>query len=313
MKLQSAEIAAVLRQQRAEGSELETASTHCDVVYALFLEPHDSSENESALSVEAMTEYVIRTFSPKPTLIHCELLVPPIPSSGGGKTSFATYIGRRADWQNKRGAGGDDGIGYYLVENGSRWRAVPVFAHDVARAARASGDANIGAPYSIGRYVTSARPLRRFAWMLGDKAGDPGHCATLAARVLKGSGASHVLPKASAWYCPSTLYNALSADLPSRLSASEHERMAFTNQSDCAATVEALTVKPLSVDTVRQLGDAKCIDAVRALTLRACDSAGDATAERLVQKQLAQVLLRWTLLREEQACAPGGDDGAASI
>ena len=149
--------------------------------------------------------------------------------------------------------------------------------------------------------------------MLGDKAGDPGHCATLAARVLKGSGASHVLPKASAWYCPSTLYNALSADLPSRLSASEHERMASTKQSDCAATVEALTVKPLSVDTVRQLGDAKCIDAVRALTLRACNSAGDATAERLVQKQLAQVLLRWTLLREEKARAPGGDDGAESI
>lgn len=297
MKLQSSDIAAVLRQQRAEGSELEAASAQCDVVYALFLEPHNSVEH--TYSVEAATEMAIRTFSPYPTLIHCELLIPPIPSSDGGKTRFATYIGRRADWQNKRGSGGDDGIAYYLVENGSRWRAVPVFAPDAARAARASGDANIGAPYSVGRYFTSARPLRRFAWMLRDQPGDPGHCATLAARVLKGSGASNVLPKSSAWYCPSSLYNALSADLPSRLSESEHQRMASTNLSECATTIDELTVQSLSVETVRKLGDAKCIDAVRALTLRACTTVGDATAARLVQKQLAQVLLRWTLLRED--------------
>lgn len=313
MKLQSAEIAAVLRQQRAKGTALEAVSTQCDVVYVLFLEPHDDTGSEPAYSVEAMTEVAIRTFSPRPTLVHCELLVPPIPSSDGGKTSFATYIGRRADWQNRRSGAGDDGIGYYLVDNGSRWRAVPVFAHDVARAARANGDANVGAPYSVGRYATSARPLRQFAWLLGDAPGDPGHCATLAARVLKESGASHVLPKASAWYCPSSLYNALSADLPSRLSASEHERMASTNESDCAATVEALTVKSLSVETVRQLGDAKCIDAVRELTLRACSAVGEAAAKRLVQKQLAQVLLRWTLLREEKPYAPDGDGGATRI
>lgn len=305
MKLQNSEIAAVLRQQRAEGSGV--ASTTCDVVYAMFLEPHNGvGEPACESAVEMATELVIRTFSPVPTLIHCELLVPPIPSSDGGKTNFATYIGRRADWQNKRGS--DDGVGYYLVENGSRWRAVPVFSPDAARATRISADTNVGAPYSVSRYVTSARPMRRFAWMLRDQPGDPGHCATLAARILKGAGVSHVLTKSSAWYCPSSLYNALSADMRVRLSESETERMTSATPHECAATIAALTVQPLSVQTVRSLGDAKCIDAVRTLTMRVCSTSNDPTTERLVQKQLAQVLLRWTLLREEPW--PGGDEGA---
>ena len=48
---------------------------------------------------------------------------------------------------------------------------------------------------------------------------------------------------------------------------------------------------------MRELGDARCVEAVRALTLRVCNTATDATAARLVQKQLAQALLRWSLLR----------------
>jgi len=300
MKLSSDEIAAVLRNHQQQPHNKLTATTtatsSCDVVFMIFLEPHNDGTSSGAL--DALSEQIIRTFSPgRTSLIHCELLVPPIPSAHGGKTNFATYIGRNAHWQNT--GDGDDGLSYYLIENGARWRAVPVFAPNVARAARAAADANVGAHYSVGRYLTSARPMRRFAWLLSDNAGAPGHCATLSARVLKSSGANAALPRPSAWYCPSTLYAALNADLPLRLSGDDRARMRSVTGEDCATTIDMLLHSKLSYETVRGLGDAKCVEAVRALTLRACNTAQEATTSRLVQKQLAQVLLRWSLLRAE--------------
>ena len=52
-----------------------------------------------------------------------------------------------------------------------------------------------------------------------------GHCATITTRVLKEAGAGYGLPHASAWYCPSSLYNALNVSLSARLN--DHERSNF--------------------------------------------------------------------------------------
>ena len=52
---------------------------------------------------------------------------------------------------------------------------------------------------------------------------------------------------------------------------------------------------------MRELGDAACIDAVRALTLRVCATAEAGCEEeaRQAQKRLANALLRWVLLRDD--------------
>lgn len=320
--LQSQAITALLRQQAAtpspastehdtSASEGSAAMTHsCDVVYALFLEPReDADPNWNTL--EWLTEVAIKRFSPAPVLAHCELLVPPVPDSDGGRTHFATYMGMGgANWQN-RTANKDDGISYYLIENGARWRALPVFGASAAARVRAAADANVHAPYSIGMYVTSAWPMRKLAWVWSDTAGHMGHCATLATRILKearvGAAAEYMLQQhASAWYSPGSLYTALRHTLAtSPLSERERSGLVSVQPEACARASDTLLRAPLSYEAVRGVGDAACIDAVRALTLRVCNAteAGDDTAGRIAENQLASALLRWALLREDTTAA----------
>ena len=67
-----------------------------------------------------------------------------------------------------------------------------------------------------------------------------------------------------------------------------------------AASVEKLLRGVMTPDTVSEVGDALCMEAVRALTMRACTalSQSDETAQRITQQQLATALLRWVILRE---------------
>ena len=106
-------------------------------------------------------------------------------------------------------------------------------------------------------------------------------------------------------YCPSTLYGELVRGLHTRLLGGNRELTHLGADNECAATIDTLLHSPLSYTTVRELGDARCVEAVRALTLRVCNTATDATAARLVQKQLAQALLRWSLLREDSTPIEG--------
>ena len=282
-----------------------TIRRECDVGYVLFLEPPE--EDDPGWSwPEWIADRAIRTFSPLPTMAHVELVIPPIPSSRGGKVHFATYLGAAgAMWQN---AGGErsQGVGFYLIENGYRWRAIPVFAPAVADTLHAACEANLHAPYSIGMYPTSARPFRKLAWLWRDSPKHMGHCATITTRVLKEAGAGYALPHSSAWYCPSSLYNALSGSLADRLDASERASLETLEPEVCKSTIDTLLRGPLSYKVVRDLGDAKCVDAIRALTMRVCSAASDPTnveGSRVAQKELAGALLRWVLLRADPACA----------
>ena len=139
MQFRSDEITALLRTQDAhqagdvtEGSAAFRQS--CDVSYVLFLEPREEPD-PAWTAIEWIFDAVIKRFSPPPTLSHCELIAPPIPSSNGGRVHFATYLGRGgADWQNQNNK--DEGISFYLIENGSRWRALPVFGPNAAEQVR---------------------------------------------------------------------------------------------------------------------------------------------------------------------------------
>lgn len=205
-----------------------------------------------------------------------------------------------ADWQNMRGK--EDGISFYLIENGSRWRALPVFGPNAAQAVREAAQNNLHSPYSIGMYLTSARPLRTFSSVWGDQPGHMGHCATITSRVLKQAGIGSGLRHCSAWYSPSSLYNDLQSSVGAPLADDERQALASVTPTTCAQTIDTLLHAPMSYATVRELGDNACIDAVRALTLKVCATAeaGDPVASRIAQKQLGTALLRWVLLREDE-------------
>ena len=170
----------------------------------------------------------------------------------------------------------DESVNYYLVTNGARWRALPVFLPHAVEAVRSAADANVDAPYSVPRYATSAKPLRRLAWLLPDADKAPGHCATLTARVLRRSGATDAVPRSSAWYSPSSLYTTLVAHASTRLTGADRAQMGSVAPAECTETLNTLLKDPLSYQTVRDVGDARAIDAVRALTLRVCNAAAAA-------------------------------------
>ena len=248
MHLKSDEITALLRQQQGALVEADgacTAPSNCDVVYALFLEPH-SSESAPTSRMELAIERLIESFTAAPSLVHVELLVPPIPNSGGGKVNFATYLSPpyKAEWQ---GADVDESVNYYLVTNGARWRALPVFLPHAVEAVRSAADANVDAPYSVPRYATSAKPFRRLAWLLPDADKAPGHCATLTARVLRRSGATDAVPRSSAWYSPSSLYTTLVAHASTRLTGADRAQMGSVAPAECTRDAEHAAQRPALV------------------------------------------------------------------
>jgi len=267
----------------------------CDVVYALFLEPKDNPDPRWT-SLEYCIDKAVRLFQPVPTMTHCELLIPPIPTGEGLRTQFATYFGRTSSWQTDK----EDGYNFYLVENANKWRAVPIFSANAASKVRDECDRELGVSYSLGRYLTATPPLRYFASWVPDQRRSAGHCATLTARVLKNSfmGTESTPLRPSAWYGPATLYQELSATAQwrgERMGASEYQGMSMV----AADSVEKLLRGVMAPDTVSDVGDPMCMEAVRALTMRACTalSQSDDTAQRITQQQLATALLRWVILR----------------
>ena len=266
-----------------------------DVVYALFLEPHDETP-AGWTSGERCIDWAVRTFQPTPAMTHVELLMPPVPRDEADRTQFATYAGRTAAWQSDR----VDGFAFYLHHNAGLWRAVPVFAPNAATAVRAECDLEQGVGYSLTTYLAGVAPLRWVARFLPDARRTPAHCATLTARVLKNAlGATRAPARPSASYGPTTLYHELCAHAAHHTHATG---MAFRGiDGAIAGHVEALLRGPMTAEVVQGVGDPGCLESVRALTLRACAdlAEGDAIAQRLSQKQLATALLRWTLLRAQ--------------
>lgn len=277
-------IARLLESKRAQ--ELDDGSG--DVVFALFLEPHPPPPaSDHRGSAEKALDFAIQHCQPSPAMVHVELIVPCTP---GAKqpTSFATYIGCHSGWQSDP----DANLGYYLGNNANHWRAVPVFGKQAARRVRDACSHSSGVPYSLARYFTASWPLRAFSGLVpdGDKA--PAHCATLTARVLRHSiGAC--LRHPSAWYGPASLYAELCGDLRDQRIRPESTLMA----PDTTRVVEALLRS--SDAAVAMLSDAECTAAVRALTLKAAaaEAFGDSAACQMTQRQLANALLRWSVMR----------------
>ena len=293
MKFKTTEIHSLLKSHSEAEPEADVGQPTCDVAYAIFLEPTAATDTRWS-TLECAIDKAVRFFQPTPALAHVELLVPPIPSDEGLRTNFATYIGRKSAWQTDK----MDGFNYYLVENASRWRAVPIFQVNAGTMIREEADNELGVDYSLARYLSAVPPGRWLSGLVADRRRSPAHCATLTARVLKNSGVYKPAHN-SAYYGPSTLYHELSHVATSKahnMGAEGWEGMPL----DTAQHVESLLRGVMTADTVNRVGDTGCLKAVRALTMKACSALikSDGVAQRITQQQLATALLRWVILRD---------------
>jgi hypothetical protein len=74
-----------------------------------------------------------------------------------------------------------------------------------------------------------------------------------------------------------------------------------------SANVETLLRAPMGSEAIDGIGDKGCMEAVRALTLKACHAltSSDTAAQRMTQQQLASALLRWVVFRQGERVSPG--------
>ena len=287
----------------ADDAFLRPALTADDIGFVLFLEPSNEDSPYTSFGEKVM-DFVIRSFSQKPTILHTELLMPNLSEEHAlaKKASFATYLGSHADYQNDQ-SNESSNVDFYMIKNGMRWRAIPVFQKNVVKSMRQSCDANVGAPYSIAMYPTSSHYFRRLSWIWKDGPKSKGHCATLVARVLRDVGLPAVKHR-SAWYSPSSLY-ACMRDSLSSVSEETIRPLRPCDAEAADAAVEKVLRGPLSGKHFREVGIEGCASAIRQLTLNVCEGAlrNDTFEERVfAEKELANALLRYVLVGARAIC-----------
>eukprot|EP00966_Prymnesium_polylepis_P026262 605910-Prymnesium_polylepis.2 len=282
MQLASVDLKRLLKSK--EDQQLEDGSG--DVVFAMFLEPHDPPPgSEPPTFFDKLVTFAVTNLQPSPVMAHVELVVPCVVGADQ-PVNFATYIGSTSGWQKDIG----NNEKYYLVNNANRWRAVPVFGKNVASISREVCNDSEGVHYSLMRYATAAWAFRGLSSLVPDRKHSPAHCATLTARILRSVVGKSWLKHASAWYGPASLYAELCSDLGSKAIAPETTLLSAQQ----AEVVEVLLRH--SDDEAMGLGDKRCMEAIRALTLKAAsaEAFGDSAIKTLTQKQLATALLRWS-------------------
>lgn len=271
---------------------------------------------------EKVLDALVQSAQPAPAMTHTELVLPP-ESGDDDEMHFAIYLGKQAHWGSVFGGGKK----FYLDPQGNAksWRAVPIVGQDAVRRLRAECSKHSGTSYGpmhrLFNYPFSMPPGRSLAWLLDDTTGSPAHCASLTARCLRRALPELGLSRPSAWYGPSTLYLELA-----RESRMRSYKQYLTEAATVKATVEveraaksADTLLRGSDDAVVALSHDECQCGVDLLTSKVVDASidNDPTAERLMQKNLARALLRWSQINrgtphvEHDAATGHGDEEGA--
>ena len=274
----------------------ELNDTSGDVVFAIFLEPHEPCPSTSPPTLfDRVVTYVVKRFQPSPVLVHVELVVPCAEASHLSM-NFATYIGEQSGWQRDV----EHNRSYYLETTANKWRAVPVTGKNAACLVRQSCNESSKVEYSLLRYATSAWGLRGMAWLLPDGPRAAAHCATLTARMLK-QGIPGALAHCSAWYGPTTLYMEL-CTRAHYSTADTIEPNSTLGMVDTRADSQVDRLLRNCDEDVRRMSHADYTGAIRALTSRVyvAQKSGDDSTIVTAQKQLANALLRWSVLRTPQ-------------
>lgn len=263
-----------------------------DVVFVLALEGGDV---DPKMGVAAqLLDAVVTGCQPAPGISHIELLF----SSPGDANRdvpqdmhFATYLGQTAGFGRSFGGQRE----FYLGHNFPNWRAVPIVAPRASPLVRAECLSHVGTPYSISRYLFSAPPLRSIASIFDDRPQRPAHCATLTARCLR-RALGLPLKRPSAWYSPSTLFLEIS-QRKDALFAGDGAGGTVGTDGTGGTDSDPGVVLHRSDEELRALDPARIDAVVRRLASRALTPDLDDITKRIVQKQLAAVLLRCSVVR----------------
>jgi len=270
-----------------------THSTRSPVAYLLALEGSSTPDPAWGLAETAL-DIAVQLFQPSPAISHVELFLPQ--NNTFDDPNFATYLGCLAGWGKSFGGQRS----FYLGRNASLWRAVPIAAQDASDRVRTEAVGHEGTPYSLSRYAMSVPPFRAFSGMLPNGVGAPAHCATLSARVLQRALPERAPMHSSGWYGPSTLFLEMESSNSLEKTREFLKNSTFTT-TDCSNYEETNALHMLmggSDEEVVNLTDAQVQRAITILTERALQPGMDATARRIVQRQLATALLRDSIVRK---------------
>jgi hypothetical protein len=287
------QLKAIHEAEHGEGGIFKIENMSNPFVYLLALEGSETPDPSWSFA-EAALDTAVQLFQPSPAISHVELFVPQ--NASFEDPNFATYIGCEAGWGNTFGGQRN----FYLGRNASLWRAVPIAGENASARVRTEAHGHEGTPYSLARYAMAVPPFRALAGMLPNGVGAPAHCATLSTRVLQRALPERAPTHSAAWSGPSTLFLEMESkqSLESTINFMENSTYKTTECSPYEETNALYTLLGGSDEDVAALTEAQCERAIWVLTQRALQNGLDATARRIVQKQLATALLRRAIVRK---------------
>jgi hypothetical protein len=198
---------AIKRLIAAEQENAKAAPTAQSTVYLLALKPEGFGQHGERLKLlHRLANFAAEFLQPgRPTMIHCELLIPSRSKPG----IFSTYSNSTngADWRFPQG----EEKTYYLSSNVHSWVAVPIrVSSEQLRDITKAADDACGAPYSFFNYALACPGIRSIAPLFVRGGGKrPGHCGNISSRVLKQGLPRDVLPRHEIFYGPSLVTKAL--------------------------------------------------------------------------------------------------------
>jgi hypothetical protein len=260
-----------------------------DIVFLMCMLPSEPTKDWSM--GQFLIDLAVRNFQPVPSVVHCELFIPP--SNSKDQKHFATYIGREGGWYDK------DSTSDSFYFGASTWRAIPIAVSHASTILRQECQSHCGTPYSLLKYPFSAAPLRAFAGLLPDRNLTSAHCATLSARTLARALPGIGLKHPPAWYGPSTLLiEASTGDIADRTKdylTSRTYSKSTPEEEAVLDTINALTRG--SDEAIRALSHASCEEAIREMAAGVAARFGtdDEVGGAIAQGQLATAILKWSL------------------
>lgn len=261
-----------------------------DVVFLMALEGSDVPDPSWGLMERAL-DTLVQVCQPRPGITHVELCLSP--NARKDDMHFATYLGAKAGW----GASFGGHRQFYCGHNAARWRAVPVVCKDASARLRVECAKHVNTDYSLGRYICAVPPLRAFASMFPEDVLTPGHCANVSSKCLKRAMPELDIPHSSNWFGPSSLFLELAGEARR---AAAHSYLTDREEGVRANVEESRAIATLlqdSDDELYALEDDACVGALKQLTTRALQQGLDDVALRIVQRQLATALLRFSVVR----------------
>lgn len=296
MKLSESQWRAIFAAERKDGSTgtfRDFGNELRSVVYVLALEGASSPDPAWGF-LERALDSVVQTMQPAPSTTHIELCM--APSSRRDDMHFSTYLGSKAGWGASFGGQRE----FYLGHNAARWRAVPIVCHDASARLRVECAKHVGTPYSLAKYICALPPIRALAGLLSDVPQVPAHCAILTARCLKAALPEIGINHPPAWFGPATLFLELDSE---QKRAAFHEKLLESDPivraiSEDEGETHALHELLNGADeNIEKLDQEACVLALHRLTVRSLAQGLDDVARRIVQKQLATALLRFSIVR----------------